>query len=636
MYEPLFITDLTLAVLAIAAAVVVARRAGRLARDAGPDGRAVRLLRRSLTVLAVVVALRVAVALALTTGSWYLADDRLTVGLPVALIPLIWALVAARRGPQALATVAGHTAATGALISAYLQLVPPAPDRSSLVLALSLALLGATAGGSYLLTRWRGSTPGRLARAPWMAAGLLAALGVTLGAAYPANAAGTGVEHGTHQHGGGPLTVDMLTGPRTGTPDVRFTLTAARTPIRLSSGARVDGVTFNGQAPGPQLRVRQGQLVEVTLLNRDVADGVTLHWHGVDVPNAEDGVPGLTQDAVLPGGRHVYRFVPDRAGSFWYHTHRQSDRLVAGGLFGALIVDPPTGPAGPADRVLFVHSWPAEDGPVTALGTADTEQRTAVAAGVPVRLRLVNSSEDPQRVLTGGTAFRVTALDGNTVNQPGEVAAGTALRLPAGGRLDVDFTMPDATVTVRVAGNDSRAALAMSPSGTGAPAGPREGELFDPIGYGVATDPGLHAADRFDRAYDVVLDNGFGFFDGGLTFANTMNGKLAPAVPTLLVTAGDRVRIRVVNRGLVDHPMHLHGHRALVLSRNGEPVTGSPWWTDTLNVAPGQVFEFAFVADNPGVWMDHCHNFNHAAAGMVMHLAYTGVSAHRAVTTHQR
>ncbi|MEV0715618.1 multicopper oxidase domain-containing protein [Asanoa sp. NPDC050611] len=90
---------------------------------------------------------------------------------------------------------------------------------------------------------------------------------------------------------------------------------------------------------------------------------------------------------------------------------------------------------------------------------------------------------------------------------------------------------------------------------------------------------------------------------------------------------GDTVGMRITNRGIIDHPMHLHGHRVRVLSRNGAPVSGSPWWTDTLNVAPGQTYEITFTADNPGIWMDHCHNFEHAADGMVWHLSYTGIAA---------
>lgn len=72
--------------------------------------------------------------------------------------------------------------------------------------------------------------------------------------------------------------------------------------------------------------------------------------------------------------------------------------------------------------------------------------------------------------------------------------------------------------------------------------------------------------------------------------------------------------------------MHPHRHHLLVLNRNEEAVGGSSWWSDTLDVAPGEWYEVAFRADNPGVWMDHCHNLDHAAVGMLMHLVYAGVT----------
>jgi FtsP/CotA-like multicopper oxidase with cupredoxin domain len=72
--------------------------------------------------------------------------------------------------------------------------------------------------------------------------------------------------------------------------------------------------------------------------------------------------------------------------------------------------------------------------------------------------------------------------------------------------------------------------------------------------------------------------------------------------------------------------MHLHGHHALVLARNGERATGSPWWVDSLNVQDGESYDIAFVADNPGIWMDHCHNLPHATQGLVAHLMYEGVT----------
>ncbi|WP_162795345.1 multicopper oxidase family protein, partial [Nonomuraea lactucae] len=472
----------------------------------------------------------------------------------------------------------------------------------------------------------------------------LLAPAVVLGLAYQANLAARGGHHAapadwgsgaahTHQspsggavtahHSPGGRSVDQLTGPRDGTPDARFTLTAAHGKVRLASGREIDALTFNGQSPGPQIRVRQGRLVEVTLINTDVKEGVTVHWHGVDVPNAEDGVPGVTQEAVPPGGKHVYRFVPERAGTFWYHTHRDASETVQRGLFGSLIVE--DGRRG-LEKTVFTHLWPGADNPIAAFDTADRPSGQAVAAGEPVLLRLINSSEEPHRLHVGGTSYTVTAIDGNRVEGATPVAQGTDLLLAAGGRADLAFTMPKGAVTLSIDVNEipNTAALVFSPDGKAPPAALGQGPLFDPLSYGEASPA---RPEGHDRTFDLKLDDGFGFAMGGFTYvSSSINGRLYPAVPTLMVNEGERVKVRIANRSLIDHPIHLHGHRVRVLSRNGVPATGSTWWTDTLNVAPGEVFEIDFTADNPGIWMDHCHNFKHGADGMVMHLAYAGVS----------
>ena len=82
-----------------------------------------------------------------------------------------------------------------------------------------------------------------------------------------------------------------------------------------------------------------------------------------------------------------------------------------------------------------------------------------------------------------------------------------------------------------------------------------------------------------------------------------------------VVREGDVVQVTISNHSGDVHPMHLHGHHAVVLSRDGKPVTGSPWWFDSLDVQNGETYVVAFLADNPGIWMDHCHNLKHAAAG---------------------
>lgn len=117
-----------------------------------------------------------------------------------------------------------------------------------------------------------------------------------------------------------------------------------------------------------------------------------------------------------------------------------------------------------------------------------------------------------------------------------------------------------------------------------------------------------------------------GFVDGRPGLWWTVNGHLWPDVPMFVVSEGDVVRVHVTNTSGDVHPLHLHGHHAVVLSRNGVRATGSPWWVDTLDVADGESYEVAFVADNPGIWMDHCHNLTHAAQGLVAHLMYTGIT----------
>ena len=137
---------------------------------------------------------------------------------------------------------------------------------------------------------------------------------------------------------GGTMSVASLTGPTTGTPAVNVTLTAQR--------QKNGRITVNGTSPGPELRAVKGQLVQVTLVNDNIGDGITLHWHGVDVPNAEDGVAGITQNAVKPGQRYVYRFVAQHAGTYWYHSHQVSHEQVRDGLFGALIISDKSGMSG--------------------------------------------------------------------------------------------------------------------------------------------------------------------------------------------------------------------------------------------------------------------------------------------------
>ncbi|MCY7304518.1 MAG: multicopper oxidase family protein [Thermoleophilia bacterium] len=420
-----------------------------------------------------------------------------------------------------------------------------------------------------------------------------------------------------HMHG--ETSVVALHGP-TGTPRRRFVLIAREGSVRLASGRSVDALSFNGSVPGPELRVREGELVEVTLRNQNIEQGVTVHWHGVDLPNAEDGVAGVTQNAVLPGESHVYRFRAGQVGTFWYHAHQASAGEVRRGLYGPLVIEPPRAPqSGARDIVVAVHTL---DG-TPLVNDTDGVERHVVAPGAAVRLRVINTDNAPIRFGIGGTPFRVVAIDGTDLVGPTLLREKTMV-LAAGGRYDVSFTMPRTPVKLAVAG--TLVGLALSTDGKADPPPPVPGPEFDPVVYGRPSPTPVDVSSHFDRVFTLDVGRKPGFLDGQPGKQWTLNGGIYPRVPMFMVAKGDRVRISIHNRTGAVHPMHLHGHHMLVLSRNGIAVSGGPWWSDTLNVEPGETYDVAFRANNPGIWMAHCHNLAHAAAGLTMHVAYTGVT----------
>ena len=428
----------------------------------------------------------------------------------------------------------------------------------------------------------------------------------------------TGAEHEGHVHGG--TSVADLRGPR-GTPQRRFTPPHARRTVHLASGRSVDVLSFNGTQRDRSCTSARASSCEATLRNRDVAGGVSVHWHGVDVPNGEDGVAGVTQDAVPPGGVHVYRFRAEQVGD-------------------VLVPRPPGVGGGGATRSLRSARDP------TSIGSAGRGRRhrgggphagrdaarqcgrrcgaTRGRTGTPVRLRLINTDSTPLTFVVGGTRFRVVAIDGTDLVGPTPLASGTSLELAAGGRYDVAFPMPAAPVKLVVAGTPT--GLALSADGKSDPPSPSAGLEFDPAAYGRPAPTPFDASSHFDRVFSLEVGRKPGFFDGHPGLQWTINGGIFPRVPMFMVQRGDLVRMSIRNTSGAVHPMHLHGHHMLVLSRDGVAVSGSPWWSDTLNVHPDESYDVAFRADNPGIWMDHCHNLFHAADGLTMHVAYIGVT----------
>ncbi|GAA3839088.1 hypothetical protein GCM10022226_71690 [Sphaerisporangium flaviroseum] len=602
--------------------------ASAAARRAGPA--------LALFGLAVVSSLiRVGVALALIPAGWWFVQEKVTLTLPLLVLaglaagvlagPRLVRVVRGRAGsssgPAIVVPLLGAGYAAGAGVVVTMLFGYPATWSTALVTVALVAVA--------VLVTWRivsAPVPGlRAVSAATLAVGLLGAgpAFVPDGSTDTGGGPSEGAQAGGHVHHAQPVTA--LRGPSTPAAEGtvrRFTLTARTATITLSSGRRVAAWTFDGRVPGPPITANQGDLIEVRLRNADITPGVTLHWHGYDVASGEDGVPGLTQEAVRPGGEFLYRFRADQAGTYWYHTHEVSDRGVKMGLYGMLVVTPRGAVKEGADLTLPVHTFAG----TAVIGDHDQPFQQQVAPGTPVRLRLVNTDNTPHRFTLGGTPYRLAAIDGRDLNGPGELGR-TSLRLPAGSRYDLVFAMPAAGAVLRV--DDRAGSLRLSPDGSSGPAPTEDTSTwpeFDPTTYGTPAATPFDARSRFDRRFTLVLDQGLALSAGRPLYAHTVNGHAFPSIPTQIVREGDLVHVTVVNRGRETHPWHLHGHTVLVLARDGRATTGSPLWLDTFDVQPGEVWQVAFRAGNRGVWMNHCHNLAHADQGMALHLAYEGVT----------
>lgn len=434
---------------------------------------------------------------------------------------------------------------------------------------------------------------------------------------YGSGPAGDG--HGHHGSDGAGTSLTTLVADPDRPADVRVEL-RTETATLVEGGRDVPGYTVNGTSPGPEIRARVGQLVEVHLVNVSVAAGVTLHWHGMEVPNAMDGVAGVTQDSVPPGGEFTYRFIPARAGTFWYHSHQTSHEQVVGGLFGVVVIEPARATAGagdPVDAVAVAHTYA---GVRTINGRAE-DLMIPAEPGASVRLRVVNTDNGTLTVWSG-EPVTVAAVDGNEVRSPAPVRD-EQVAVAAGGRIDLVVAVP-ATGAVRVQLSKATAVV-IGPTGSEPPVPAQPERWLDLLGYGSPGDVGFDPA-RVDRHFDYVVTQRPGFVKGRPGIWWAINGLLYPNVPMFVVTEGELVGMHIENHTNEVHPMHLHGHRVLVVARDGVAASGSPWWTDSFDVKPGETFDIVFRADNPGIWMDHCHNLEHARDGMVAHLAYAGIS----------
>jgi len=440
---------------------------------------------------------------------------------------------------------------------------------------------------------------------------------------------------------------------------IELTPSAFNTQLDPNSPVKTGVWSFNQQFPGPPLRFKRGENVHITVKN-ELQQETGVHWHGLRVPNEMDGVPNVTQKPIPPGGSFDYKFkIPD-SGTFWYHPHQSSFEQVPRGLYGALIVEEDEPPIVDQDVAwvlsdikLNANRQQVEDfgriydvATVGRLGNqslvnglvAGAERKITVRSGERLRLRLINTSS--ARFFTpaiAGHTAQIIAYDGQAVT-PHPMPT-TGLELGPGSRVDLMIDCmhkPGETFSI----NDMGITPGSQPTQLGTLAYSSQKPVRSkPLNTSIILAPNQLPEPNLDRASlrYVVFQGGI----GGMPMIGRVDGKESNIKqmikendhawtlnytgqheldlmmePFMHLKLGEHVIMRMINETDFVHPMHLHGHFFRVLSINNKK-TPHQEWRDTVVLQPGDTIDVAFVADNEGVWMYHCHILAHAAGGMM-------------------
>jgi FtsP/CotA-like multicopper oxidase with cupredoxin domain len=234
-----------------------------------------------------------------------------------------------------------------------------------------------------------------------------------------------------------------------------FELTTRVVRWHILPDVEVGAYAYNGQVPGPMIRVRPDDRVRMRVRN-ELPEATTVHWHGFILPIEQDGVPELSQPPIPPGGEHVYKFdVPDTPGTYFYHTHFSADRQQPLGLYGALIIDEPAKPSDIArEHVITLDEWTvigSETYPAMQLAdmlpnyftfngkSYPATETVRAKVGDRILFRLIGSGQFIHPIHIHGGPFEIVATDGNPVPPAARLTKDTVLVGP-GERYDVVWT----------------------------------------------------------------------------------------------------------------------------------------------------------------------------------------------------
>ena len=414
-----------------------------------------------------------------------------------------------------------------------------------------------------------------------------------------------------------------------------YELIAAPLDLELVPGRKTPAWAYGGQAPGLELRCRQGERLRVRFINKlDVP--TTIHWHGIRLPLEMDGVPYVSQLPVLPGEYFDYDFITPDAGSYWYHPHTASSEQLGRGLVGPLIVEEREPSGFVHERTLCLKSWHVdEQGAFTDFSVPREAAREGtrgrlssingvslptleLPAGQLVRLRLINVDNTiTYRINLPGAESRIYALDGNpVVPRP----LGKDYWLGPGMRLDLALRVPVAGIELSLRNGPLRLATLKSVASTQA-----AGDWPPALPANPVSEPNLSQAEtlRFNFEWAAVLaspnQSGPARYWQINGQAWDIDDKACADRPIATLKKDGHYIFVLRNMAQYQHPIHLHGLTFKVLDSDRREII--PYFTDTYLLGKNETARIAFVADNPGVWMFHCHVIDHMETGLMAAIA---------------
>jgi FtsP/CotA-like multicopper oxidase with cupredoxin domain len=419
--------------------------------------------------------------------------------------------------------------------------------------------------------------------------------------------------------------------------------------LEIGPGVTVNTRAYNGQVPGPLLRLREGVPVSIDVTNAS-RDADIVHWHGLAIDSLNDGAMEEGSPMIAAGTTQRYTFTPNPSGTRWYHTHATAyGNLSLGtytGQFGFLLIEGKDQQTHYDQEInLAIHQWEpsfvpmvetmrAESSNIPLTPGSDVGYKYAtindrmLGAGEPIRvtqgqrvlMRLLNASATENVVLAlPGHQFKIVAMDGNPVPNPTSVEV---LSLAVAERVDaiVEMNAPGVWILGSTLDKARQMGLGVVVEYAGQTGAPMWKDPA-PAGWEYTRFANATAAPTPDESFTLTFRD-IGQQHGSQFDTWTINNTSWPEIEPLIVHSGRRYRLVFRNGSGDQHPLHLHRHTFEVTRIGDKHLSGL--MKDVINVMPLETVEVDFVANNPGDTLWHCHQQLHMDYGFMQLIKYAG------------